>query len=264
MPPFPSGSGETEPPGQLGTTSGREQGLPDQVVPGSDPLGQVLTANGAVGIAQDAHRAVEHVVVRVPVSRPLLSVEPTQPSQITLLLCSGEMDLAVVLLQGASADHPEVGAGKWSVWSRYVVLRLHLDAAEDEQQPEQGLPRRLRAGIGQGERLAQAHQATSTRHRAESSGKLLQVDVVGEHRSVQEHDHVDQAKVLCTREQDLDRGRNSNAVDDIERVPAEPGGCCGSPRGSVAGRTGPDLRRPVARRGSEAATIRGSPLQSDG
>ena len=50
-----------------------------------------------------------------------------------------------------------------------------------------------------------------------SSGNLLQIDVVGEHRSVQEHDHVDQAKVLCTREQDLDRGRNSNAVDDIER-----------------------------------------------
>lgn len=121
----------------------------------------MLTAESALGIAQDDARRTEdrdrRVGVRVPTQRP----QPSVPGSITFILGCVAVICPVVLRQPSSAQDAEIGSSDHvSLVVLDDELRLDRDAADGVQDAQERLTSGLRSSIREPDRLAEPRRAT--------------------------------------------------------------------------------------------------------
>ncbi len=160
-------------------------------MPLSDPLRLVWSIKSKIGIAEDLYALAEHVLLGVPAPRPPCSIKARGAFQVAALGFAGEVVAAVVLVQCARADQPEVASrNEVPGLVNEDVLRLDRDVAGHMEDPQHRLPRRFRAGVGQGKCPAQQRRTASSLRGSQPKsreGSLVDVQhVVDEQHKVQQ------------------------------------------------------------------------------
>ncbi|WP_203338133.1 hypothetical protein [Nocardioides limicola] len=132
-------------------------------MPAPDPRWIVLSSDRQVGIPQDCHALVEDIVGGVSATQPVRMSDPTVSLEVLALLGLPPVLASVVLVEDPSPWQPQITTGnEGATLIEQFVLRLDFDAAADVQDPQQRLPRRLGAAIGQRKGSAHPRRATPT------------------------------------------------------------------------------------------------------
>lgn len=171
-------------------------------MPDPDPLRAVDPPQGFVSVAEHGSGIVQQHTGGVPEALPTQSEKEAVADEVLSVPTWVPVHLAVVFGQPSGSKDAEVGpCADDSISVAHVVLRLHGNVTDEEQQAQHRLPRRLRPRVHVGECAAQGRRAASALCRR--LAQVVERAVSKAQRSVGEDDEVEQAEVTSGGQQDL-------------------------------------------------------------
>jgi hypothetical protein len=135
--------GQAEPELQPMAAGGGVARLAQERVPGGESVGVVRPSKGAVGIAQNRDRAVEHLEVGVAPADPAGGLDVTVSPEVATMLLLVSVPGTVVLVEHLVPHQPQIPASDEPTVEPQLVLGRHGHLARDVQDPQQGLEGRL-------------------------------------------------------------------------------------------------------------------------
>ncbi len=197
---------QAQPPEQPPPAGRREARVPQQPVPSVEPCWSMLAPQTPIGIAQDLDRPSKYLEIGVAPTHPSRCLDVSIATQVGPLLEAVAVARAVVLVERLTPDEPQITSGNESSVAPQVVLRNHADVADDVEEAEQRLVRRLGSTVGQWCGLSQAPHATASS--GKSVAELALADVTPPKCRVEDHHHVEKPEVASQRQEDVCRGHD--------------------------------------------------------
>ena len=174
----------------------------------------MLSPQTPIGIAQDLDRPAQYFDIGIAPSHPSRRLDVSISPQVGPLLEPVAVDRAVVLVERLTPDEPQITSGDESTVVPELVLWNHGDVADDVEEAEQRLERRLGSPVGQGCGRSQAPYAPTPS--GKSMAELALADLTALKGRVEDHHHIEKPEVASQRQEDVRRGHDGQPSHPLD------------------------------------------------